>query len=72
MRLEARGSNQAEPLASLTYTKHADLDNLKAPVHDFVTNPLVYISHQDRLLEAKEAVIEAYTLKATQETYFII
>jgi hypothetical protein len=51
-------------VATLTYTKHADLDNLEAPMYNFIANPLAYISHQNQLLEAKEAAAEAYTLRA--------
>ena len=45
--------------------KYSNLDALEALEHDFVTNPLTYIGHQDRLLEAKEAAAEAYALRAT-------
>ena len=34
-------------VVTLTCTKHADPDNLEAPVHDFITNSLAYISYQD-------------------------
>ena len=56
-------------MATITRAKHSDLDTPEAPEHDFVANPLTYIGHQDRLLEAKEAVAEAYALRATRETY---
>ena len=56
-------------VATLTCTKHGDPDNPEARPHDFVTNPLTYIGHQDRLPEAKEAAAEAYALRATRETY---
>jgi hypothetical protein len=56
-------------VATITRTKHSNLDAPEAPEHDFIANPLAYISHQDRLLEAKEAAAEAYALRATQETY---
>ena len=59
-------------MATFTYTKYANLDNPKGPVYDFIANPLTYISHQDQLLEAKKTAAEAYTLRATQETYLII
>ena len=51
------------------HAKYFNLDTLEALEYDFVTNPLTYIGHQDQLLEAKEAAAEAYTLRATQETY---
>ena len=56
-------------MATFIYTKYADLDNLEAPIYNFVANPLTYIGHQDRLPEAKEAAAEAYALRATRETY---
>ena len=56
-------------MASITRAKHSNLDTPEAPEHDFVANPLAYIGHQDRLLEAKEVAAEAYALRATQETY---
>ena len=56
-------------MATLTYTKYSDLDNLEAYLYNFVTNPLAYISYQDRLLEAKEVAVEAYALRVIQETY---
>ena len=59
-------------MATFTCTKYTDLDNPKAPVYDFVANPLTYIGHQDRLPEAKEAAAEAYALRATQETYLTV
>jgi len=57
-------------VATLTYAKYGDLDNLEARLYNFIANPLAYISHQDQLLEARDAAAEAYTLRATQETYF--
>ena len=51
--------------------KHSNLDALEAPEYNFVANLLAYIGYQDQLLEAKEAAIEAYALRATQETYLI-
>ena len=59
-------------MATLTYTKYADLDNPEAPIYNFVANPLAYIGHQDQLLEAKKVAAEAYTLRATQESYLTI
>ena len=59
-------------VATLTYAKYADLDNPEAPTHDFIANPLAYISYQDQLLEAKEVAAEAYALRATQETYLTV
>ena len=52
-------------MASITRTKHSNLDTLEALEYNFVANPLAYISYQDRLLEAKEAAVEAYALRAT-------
>jgi hypothetical protein len=51
-------------VATLIYTKYGDLDNLEAYIYDFIANPLAYIGHQNQLLEVKEAVIKAYTLRA--------
>ena len=59
-------------VATIIYTKHSNPDALEALEHDFITNPLTYISHQDQLLKAKEAATEAYALRATQETYLTI
>ena len=59
-------------MATLTYTKYADLDNLEVPIYDFIVNPFAYISHQNWLLEAKKVAIEVYALRATQETYLTI
>jgi len=59
-------------VATITYIKYFNLDAPKAPEHDFVMNPLVYIGYQDQLLEAKEPVVKAYVFRATQETYFTI
>ncbi len=59
-------------MATITRTKHFSLDTLEALEHDFVTNPLTYIGHQDRLLEAKEVAAEAYTLRVTRETYLTV
>ena len=59
-------------MATIICAKHFSLDTLEALEHDFVTNPLTYIGHQDRLLEAKEAATKAYALRATQETYLTI
>ena len=47
------------------YTKHSNLEALEALKHDFIANPLTYISHQNQLLEAKEAAVVAYALRAT-------
>ena len=47
------------------HAKHSNLDTLEALEHDFITNPLTYIGYQDQLLEAKEAAVEAYALRAT-------
>ena len=52
------------------HTKHSNPETPEAPEHDFITNPFAYIGHQDQLSEAKEAAAKAYTLRATQETYF--
>ena len=59
-------------MATITRAKHSDLEAPEALEHDFVANPLAYIGYQDRLLEAKEVATAAYTLRATQETYFTI
>jgi len=59
-------------VATLTYTKYGNLDNLETYLYDFVTNPLAYIGYQDQLLEARDIAIEAYTFRATQETYLTI
>ena len=59
-------------MVTIIYTKYSNLDALEALEHDFIINPLTYISHQDQLLEAKEAAIKAYTLRVTQETYLTI
>ena len=32
---------------------------------------LAYIDHQNQLPKAKKVAVKAYTLKATQKTYFI-
>ena len=56
-------------MATITRAKHSNPDAPEALEHNFVTNPLAYIGHQDRLLEAKEAAIKAYALRATRETY---
>ena len=56
-------------VATLTYAKYGNLDNPEACLYNFVANPLAYIGHQDRLPEAREAAAEAYTLRATRETY---
>ena len=32
-------------VATFIYAKYADLDNPKAPVYDFIANPLAYIGH---------------------------
>jgi len=56
-------------VVTITRAKHSNLDTLEALEHNFVANPLAYIGHQDRLLEAKEAAVEAYALRATWETY---
>jgi hypothetical protein len=56
-------------VATITRAKYSNLDAPEAPEHNFVANPLTYISHQDRLPEAKEAAAEAYALRATRETY---
>ena len=53
-------------------TKYFNLDTLEALEHDFIINPLAYIGYQDRLLEAKEAAVEAYTLRVTWETYLTV
>ena len=45
--------------------KYFNLDTLKALEYDFVVNPLAYIGHQDRLLEAKEVAAKAYILRVT-------
>jgi hypothetical protein len=52
-------------VATIIYAKHFNLDTPEAPEYDFIVNPLTYISHQDQLLEAKEAAVEAYALRAT-------
>ena len=57
-------------VATITYAKHFNPEAPEVPEHDFVANPLAYISHQDQLPEAKEAAAVAYALRATQETYF--
>ena len=54
---------------TITRAKYSNLEALEAPEHNFITNPLAYIGHQDQLPEAKEAAAKAYTLRATQETY---
>ena len=56
-------------MATLTYAKYSNLNNLEAPIYNFIVNPLAYISHQDWLLEAKEAAAVAYTFRAIKETY---
>ena len=59
-------------VATFIYAKYAVLNNLEAPIYNFIVNPLAYISYQDWLLEAKEAAAEAYTFRVTQETYLTI
>jgi hypothetical protein len=56
-------------VATIRYAKHSNPDTPEAPKHDFVANPLAYIGHKDRLLEAKEAAAAAYALRATRKTY---
>jgi hypothetical protein len=56
-------------VATITRAKYSNLDTPEALEHNFVANPLTYISHQDRLREAKEVAAEAYALRATRETY---
>ena len=59
-------------MATLTYTKYGDLDNLEAYIYNFIANPFAYIGHQDQLLKAKEVATEAYTFRAIQEAYLTI
>ena len=59
-------------MTTIIYTKHSNLDTPEALKYNFIINPLTYISHQDQLLEAKEAAAVAYTFRATQETYLTI
>ena len=59
-------------MATIIYTKNSNLEALEALEYNFIANPLAYIGHQDQLLEAKEAAAEAYTLRATRETYLTI
>ena len=59
-------------MATITRVKYSNLDTPEALEHDFIANPLAYIGHQDQLLEAKEAAVETYALRATQETYLTI
>ena len=56
-------------MATITRAKHCDPDTPEALEHEFAANPLAYISHQERLPEAKEAAAQAYTLRATSETF---
>ena len=49
---------------TIIYTKYSDLDTLEALKYDFIINPFAYISHQDRLLEAKEVAVAAYAFRA--------
>ena len=57
---------------TIIYTKYSNLNTLKALKYNFITNPLIYISHQDQLLKAKEVAVKAYTFRATQKTYLTI
>ena len=50
---------------TIIYTKHFDLEAPEALKYNFITNPLAYIGHQNRLLEAKEVAAAAYTIRAT-------
>ena len=59
-------------MATIIYAKHSNLDTPEALEHDFIANPLAYIGHKDRLLEAKEAAAVAYAFRVTQETYLTI
>ena len=52
-------------MATIIYTKYSNPDTPKALKYNFIANPLAYISHQDQLLEAKEAATKAYTFRAT-------
>jgi hypothetical protein len=52
-------------VATIRYAKHSNPDTLEALEYNFVANPLTYISYKDQLLEAKEAAVVAYALRAT-------
>ena len=52
-------------MVTIICAKYFNLEALEALKYNFIANPFAYISHQDQLLEAKEAAAVAYTFRAT-------